>query len=186
MGRKHVVHAAAELIGQRGAATSLDDVRAVTGASKSQLCHYFGDDRGLVESVVEHQCATVVGWHARTLAAVARWEDLERWAELIVAGHSLGEGCPIGTLAAILGDADEELRARLNEAFTDWSHAIRGALNRLRENGLISAGADLDALATMTLSAIQGGLLLAKTSRDTDQLRAALTGALAELRARAT
>ena len=51
------------------------------------------------------------------------------------------------------------------------------------ENGLLAADADLETLTTTMLAAIQGGLLLAKTSRDSTQLRAALEGAIAQLRA---
>jgi AcrR family transcriptional regulator len=187
--RDRIVRAAAELIGERGAAaTSLDDVRAVTGASKSQLYHYFGDKHGLVEAVVDHQCAMVLGLQAHALAAVGSWDDLERWAGLmveIVEEHGARGGCPIGTLAAALADTDEQLRTSLSEAFRAWSDAIRGALMRLRDGGLIAASADLDVLTTITLSAIQGGLLLAKTSRDVGQLQIALAGAIAQLRAHA-
>jgi AcrR family transcriptional regulator len=185
--RERIVRAAAELVAERGAAgTSLDDVRSATGASKSQLYHYFGDKHGLVEAVVDFQCATVLGLQARALGSVNDWQDLERWAELmstIVEDHGARGGCPIGTLAAALSDTDDGLRTSLSEAFRAWSDAIRGALARLRENGLISADADLDALTTITLSAIQGGLLLAKTSRDANQLRIALGGAIAQLKA---
>ena len=187
--RERIVRAAAELIGERGAAaTSLDDVIVATGASKSQLYHYFGDKHGLVQAVVDHQCATVLGLQAHALGSVNSWEDLERWAQIIVAiveDHDARGGCPIGTLAAALSDTDEGLRTSLSEAFQAWSDAIRGALLRLRENGLIAARADLDALTTITLSAIQGGLLLSKTSRDAGQLRIALEGAIAQLRANA-
>jgi AcrR family transcriptional regulator len=170
----------------RGAtATSLDDVSAATGASMSELCRHFGDERGLVKAVVEYQCTTVLGCHIHALGAVRNWADLERWAHALVAEQGPRGGCPIGTLAAELADTDEELRTRLSDAFRAWSNAIRGALLRLRENGLISADADLDALTTVMLAAIQGGLLLTKTSRDVHHLRTALTGALAELRAHA-
>jgi AcrR family transcriptional regulator len=187
--RERIVRAAAELIAERGAAaTSLDDVRAATSASKSQLYHYFGDKRGLVAAVVDYQCATVLGLQARALASVASWEDLERWADIMVSvveEHGARGGCPIGTLAAALSDTDEGLRTSLSDAFGTWSDAIRGALLRLRENDLLSADADLDALTTITLSAIQGGLLLTKTSRDVRQLRVALTGAIAQLKTHA-
>ena len=44
--RARIVAAAAALIGERGVAgTSLDDIRAATSSSKSQLYHYFGDQR---------------------------------------------------------------------------------------------------------------------------------------------
>jgi len=181
------VRAAAELIAERGATgTSLDDVRAATSASKSQLYHYFGDKHGLVEAVVEHQCASVLGFQARALAGVSDWESLERWAQLMVAGVERRRGrggCPIGTLAAALADTDETLRVNLNEAFRAWSDAIRGALARLRDNGLIAAETDLDRLTTIMLSAIEGGLLLAKASRDAAPLRTALDGAIAQFRA---
>ena len=186
--RERIVRATAELIAERGAAgTSLDDVRAATGASKSQLYHYFGDKRGLVQAVVDYQCAAVLGLQAHALASVSTQEDLERWADAMVAvveEQDARGGCPVGTLAASLSDTDEELRTSLSEAFRAWSDAIRGALLRLRENGLIAADADLDALTTMVLAAIQGGLLLAKTSRDAGQLRIALDGTIAQLRQR--
>jgi TetR/AcrR family transcriptional repressor of nem operon len=168
--RERIVRAAAALIAEQGAAgTSLDDVRAATGASKSQLYHYFGDKHGLVEAVVDHQCVTVLSLQARALASVDDWDGLEGWAEAmtsIVEEQCARGGCPIGTLAAALSDTDERLRTSLSEAFRAWSDAIRGALGRLRANGLISAHADLDALTTSMLASIQGGLLLAKTSRE--------------------
>jgi AcrR family transcriptional regulator len=187
--RERIVRAAAELVAERGAvATSLDDVRAATGASKSQLYHYFGDKHGLIEAVVDHQCAAVLGLQAQALASVSDWEGLERWAEVMVAiveEHDSRGGCPIGTLAAALADTDEGLRTSLSEAFRAWSDAIRGALMRLRDNRLLAADADLEVLTTIALAAIQGGLLLSKTSRDANQLRIALTGAIAQLRAHA-
>ena len=41
--------------------TSLDDIRAATGSSKSQLYHYFGDKHGLVQAVIDYQSALVLG-----------------------------------------------------------------------------------------------------------------------------
>jgi AcrR family transcriptional regulator len=184
--RDRIIRATAELVAERGAAgTTLDDVQAATGASKSQLYHYFGDKHGLIEAVVDYQCATVLGLQALALGSVSTWEDLERWAEVMAnAFEQQGSrgGCPIGTLAAALADTDERLRASLSEAFRAWSDSIYGALSRLRDNGLLSADADLGALTTIMLSAIQGGLLLAKTSRDADQLRTATRGAITQLR----
>jgi AcrR family transcriptional regulator len=187
--KERIVRAAAELIAAQGAAgTSLDDVIAATGASKSQLYHYFGDKHGLVEAVVDHQCATVLGLQTHALASVNDWESLERWARTMVEimeEQAARGGCPIGTLAAALSDTDERCRASLSEAFQAWRDAIRGALRRLQENGLIASDANLDALTTITLATLQGGLLLSKTSRDVGQLRTALEGAIAQLRANA-
>jgi TetR/AcrR family transcriptional regulator, transcriptional repressor for nem operon len=187
--RERILLATSRLIAERGpAATSLDDVLGATGASKSQLYHYFGDKHGLVAAVVDHQSAAVLGYQARALASVRSWRDLERWADAMAADverrHGRG-GCPIGTLAAAVSDTDEELREMLSDAFVTWREAINSALVRLRDKRLLSRGADLERLSVIMLAAIEGGLLLAKTTRESDQLRVALDGAIKHLRAHA-
>jgi AcrR family transcriptional regulator len=187
--RERIVTVAAQLIGERGAAaTSLDDVMAATQASKSQLYHYFGDKHGLVQAVVEYQSAAVLAFQAQALGSVHNWEDLEGWADAMVAmveAQGSRGGCPIGTLAAAVADTDETLRELLGDAFQAWRDAISGALGRLRDDQLLAREADIYTLTTITLAAIEGGLLLAKTTRDSAQLRIALDGAVAQLRAQA-
>jgi TetR/AcrR family transcriptional repressor of nem operon len=184
--RARIVAAAAVLIDERGVVgTSLDDIRAATRSSKSQLYHYFGDKQGLVRAVIDYQSALVLGAQVEALDAVRDWDGLERWAGGMVAmveARGARGGCPIGTLAAALSDTDERFRLPLSEAFDRWRQAIAGALARLQEHRLLASDADLEALTTTTLAAIQGGLLLAKTSRDSTQLKAALDGAITHLR----
>jgi TetR/AcrR family transcriptional regulator, transcriptional repressor for nem operon len=183
--RERIVQAATRLVARQGAAgTSLEDVMAATRTSKSQLYHYFGDRHGLVAAVVEHQSAAVLGLQARALASVATWEDLQSWTDGMVSmvdRQRARGGCPLGTLAAALADTDETLRKLLSEAFATWREAITGALRTLRDNGLLAADADLDQLSIIMLAAIEGGLLLAKTTRDSAHLRVALDGAIANL-----
>ena len=185
--RERIVDAAARLMAERGpAATSLDDVRAAASASKSQLYHYFGDKHGLVQAVVRHQCAAVLRYQAERLRSVERLEDLDAWgdgmARDLESEHMRG-GCPIGTLAAELADSDEASRGALADALETWRLEIAAALERLRGDRLLDRDADVDALATGMLAAIQGGLLLAKTARDSAPLRLALQGGLAQIRA---
>src|ERR1700730_16036498 len=155
--RERIVTVAAHLIGERGAAaTRLDDVMAATQASKSQLYHYFGDKHGLVEAVVEYQSAAVLAFQAQALASVHNWEDLEGWADAMVAmveHQGSRGGCPIGTLAAAVADTDETLRGLLSDAFQAWRDAISGALERLRDNQLLARDADIYTLTTITLAA---------------------------------
>lgn len=184
--RERIVAAAAELIGERGvAATSLDEVRASTSTSKSQLYHYFGDKHGLVVAVVQYTAGLVLQFQAQGLDAVESWEDLDRWCEMMVGAlesQGMRGGCPIGTLAAALADTDEPSRHALSAAFQTWSEHIAGALRRLQDNGLLRADADIEQLTTFVLAAIEGGLLLAKTMRSGDPLRTSLKGAVSLLR----
>ena len=51
--RDRIVHAAADLMYVKGVhATTLDDVRAATGTSKSQLYRHFPDKDALVHAVI--------------------------------------------------------------------------------------------------------------------------------------
>jgi AcrR family transcriptional regulator len=185
--RERIVAAAAALVAERGvAATSLDDVRAATQTSKSQLYHYFGGKQGLVEAVVQHTSELVVARQAEALDAVQTWDDLDRWCEMMVGvmeAQGMRGGCPIGTLAAAVADTDATSRELLAAAFRTWEEHIGGALRRLRDHGLLRADADLEALTTSTLAAVQGGLLLAKTMRTSEPLRVSLRGAVGQLRA---
>jgi hypothetical protein len=55
----------------------------------------------------------------------------------------------------------------------------------MRERGELRADADVDALADLTMAAIQGGLLLTQVRRDPQQLRRALDGSRALIAAAA-
>src|ERR671917_2724410 len=56
--RERILQAAAELVAEKGAAgMSLDDVRARTGASRSQLYHYFDDRDDLVRATLRRSGA---------------------------------------------------------------------------------------------------------------------------------
>src|SRR6266852_8591391 len=60
--RERIVQAAAELVAEKGiAGMSLDDVRARTGASRSQLYHYFVDRDDLVRAVIDVTTDAVLG-----------------------------------------------------------------------------------------------------------------------------
>jgi TetR/AcrR family transcriptional repressor of nem operon len=184
--RERIVAAAARLMGERGvAATSLDDVRALTHTSKSQLYHYFGDKHGLVLAVVQHSAGSVLQFQAQALDAVETWDDLDTWSTTMVAmleGQGMRGGCPIGTLAAALADTDEPSREALSAAFQTWNGHIAGALRRLQGNGLLRPDADIEELTTFVLAAIEGGLLLGKTMRSGAPLRTSLKGAVSLLR----
>jgi AcrR family transcriptional regulator len=188
--QERIVRATARLIAEHGtAATSLDDVMEAAQASKSQLYHYFGDKHGLVEAVVDYQSAEVLGFQARLLAGVRSWEEFERWADGTVEAferQGCRGGCPLGTMAAAVADTDEPLRELLSDAFSTWRDAIMGALIRLRDSQLLAPETDLETLTTSVLAAIQGGLLLGKTTRDSAQLRIALDGAIAHVREHAS
>jgi AcrR family transcriptional regulator len=184
--RQRIVDAAADLIFERGVAeVSLDDIRQVTGVSKSQLYHYFNDKSDLLHAVIECQQERVLGNHRPTFDSLEDWDDLSRWRDMIVAHVALRlckGGCPLGSLANGLAELDEVARDQLSEAFSSWGRLIAEGLTRMVDSKKLRADADPQELSVSVLASLQGGLLMAETARDTRPLEVALDAAIAHLK----
>jgi TetR/AcrR family transcriptional repressor of nem operon len=187
--RKRILQAAAELVAERGtAATSLEDVEARAGVGRSQLYHYFDGRDDLLRAVVDTTTDSVLGVQADLFRELDTLDGIDRWFAALVAFQdergAVG-GCPIGSLVGQLAERDEETRRALASGFERWEAPLRDGLTRMRERGELRADADVDALADLTMAAIQGGLLLTQVRRDPQQLRRALDGSRALIAAAA-
>jgi AcrR family transcriptional regulator len=184
--RSRIVQAAADLILARGVgSTSLDEIRAGTATSKSQLFHYFpGGKRELVGAIAAFQSGRVLDAQRPWLDALDSWEAWDAWRDAVVAhyGSQPHWGCPIGALVGELAGSDPELAAEVDVHMEDWRSRLEGGLTRMRDTGLLRSDADPEALALHVFAALQGGLLLTQSLRSIRPLEAALDGALAALR----
>jgi TetR/AcrR family transcriptional repressor of nem operon len=182
--RDRIVAAAAKLIGERGVAdTSIDEVLERAGASKGQLYHYFEDREALLRAVVAHNADGVLSWVGGPLDSwTAIRSSFDAMVDLQRERQARG-GCPIGSLVGQLAEADENARLALADGLGRWETRLRDGLRSMQLRGKLAANADASRLATATLAAIQGGLLLTQTSRDPNQLAIALDAAYSHLRA---
>jgi TetR/AcrR family transcriptional repressor of nem operon len=183
--RSRVLDAATALVFEQGVAgTTLDDVRAAANVSKGQLYHYFADKADLVHAVIDHTIERVLGAQP-ALADLSTWAAIAAWfddlVQLQVDRRAIG-GCPIGGLAGELAETDEQARTELAAGFDRWEAPLREGLEQMQADGKLRRRADTARLATATLAAIQGGLVLTQTRRDPQQLRIALDAAYAYLR----
>ena len=182
--RERIVERAAELVAEHGVqATSLDEVLAAAGASKSQLYHYFSDRDELVEAAVGRRCEHVLAELTQMLAGVATLKELERvLAGFVAIYEQRSLGCPIATLASEVADRNEGARLQIVDAFAAWERLFADAFERIRERGELRADAPPEALATALLASLEGGLLLSQTRRSAQSLRIAIDAALGYLR----
>ena len=75
-------------------------------------------------------------------------------------------GCPIGSLALELHDADPIVRKHLADNFTGWIDAVEGCLAAAATR--FPPETDLRGLAEMALHVMEGGVMQARTYRDID------------------
>ena len=180
--RARIVEGAAELMYERGVAgTSLDDIMAATGTSKSQLYHYFAGKEALVLDVIRSQLATILAGQEVPLRELRSWDGFLRWCDHMVettrATSGVG-GCRLGSLASELADRSETARQVLAGCFAEWESHLSDGFAMMREDGELSADADPEALATAVMAALQGGLLLSQTVRAAHPVELAMSMAL--------
>ena len=110
-------------------------------------------------------------------------EALRVWRDALIAANRAGgvRGCPLGSLANELAAHSEEARYQLDQSFAAWGTVIEKGLRRMRERGQIKSSANPKAMSVAVLAAIQGGILLSKTARDSQPLKLALDMALGHL-----
>jgi TetR/AcrR family transcriptional regulator, transcriptional repressor for nem operon len=179
--RSRIIEAAADLIYAQGVeGTSLDDVMVASGASKSQLYHYFVDKDALVLEVIALQAERVLAAQQPQLGALDSLRALKAWGKAIVRLNELVDmrGCPLGSLANELANTSESARKRLDESFSMWRDRIETGLAKMQERGELAASADPHDLALALLGAVEGGLLLAKTAQSGRPLEIALDMAI--------
>jgi TetR/AcrR family transcriptional regulator, transcriptional repressor for nem operon len=184
--RARIVAAASELMLAQGTArTTIEDIQIAAQVSASQMYHYFADKDALLLAVIDFQAEQVFALQRQgldglnSLAALARWRDLVVSA---VKGVGCAGGCPLGSLASDLSEADPVARVRLAGAFAHWEAMLERGLTAMRDGGELSPAADPGELALALLASVQGGLLLSQVRRDTRPLEAALDTMLARIR----
>ena len=185
--RARIVAAAASLVYERGiAGTSLDDVMAATGTSKSQLYHYFADKDALICEVIRAQLGRIFAAQQAGLHEVSSWESLQRWCDHFVIATRTTQGaggCPLGSLVGELADQSEPARRVLAQCFAEWQSYLSEGFTAMRDSGELAAKADPAELALTIMSALQGGLLMAQAMRSARPLELALNMALQHMAA---
>jgi TetR/AcrR family transcriptional repressor of nem operon len=168
--RARIIEAAMELFWEKGyTSTSIADILSRSQVNSGSLYHFFPGKQDVLLAVLD-------GYRDGIDAMLLQpaWAGVDDPIERVFALLALYRrliietecqyGCPIGSLALELHDADPIVRQRLAENFTGWVDAVeaclRAASNRFR------GGTDYRALAELALNVMEGGVMQARTFRD--------------------
>jgi AcrR family transcriptional regulator len=177
--RERIISAAADLVWAQGAGgTSLDDVMEKSGASKSQLYHYFADKDELLREAAALQAKRVLATHGPWLDSLDSLDALRRWRDAVLALNRR-VGCPLGALVYQLSNDAKGARTVVGDGFETWRRRVEDGLIKMRDRGELSRDANPADIALAILTAVQGGLLLSKGEKSNRPLEAAFEMALA-------
>jgi TetR/AcrR family transcriptional repressor of lmrAB and yxaGH operons len=163
-----MIAAAAELFRQRGYhATTFSDVVRDSGAPRgSTYFHFPGGKAELAREAIARAGDEL----EEMVAQAARHADdpasLVRALAQILAGRlersGYQSGCPIATMVLELAPGDEEFSAAFDTVFARWRTAL---VTRFEPLGLAPGRAKV--LAGLTISALEGALVLSRAARST-------------------
>jgi TetR/AcrR family transcriptional repressor of lmrAB and yxaGH operons len=171
--REAFILAAAGLLRRRGyAATGLKEIVAASGAPRGSLYFHFpgGKEQLAAEAIaragreLEGAIAALLDSHDELGPGLAALVDALA-AGLERSGYA--DGCPVATVALEASASSEPVREAAEDAFARWLAAIE---RRMRAAGLDPELARRRAL--LTLSAVEGALVLARAQRDAEPLHA--------------
>ena len=167
--RARMVRSAAALFGSRGlSATSFSDVLADSGAPRGSIYHHFpGGKKQLAEDAIgwtsEQILAHLQACPAKTPSGVLAWFiDLWRQSVQTSGGSS---GCPVAGIAIDTGSAADDLIDAARGAFSQWTGLLA---SQLQAAGV--PGHRAGSIATTTLAAMEGALILCRAERSSQPL----------------
>lgn len=183
--RQRIIEGAATEIRQRGiTATTLDDIRARTQTSKSQLFHYFPDGKDqLLLAVAEQEAQTVLDDQQPHLGALTSWAAWQRWRDAVVDRYRRqGQHCPLAVLMSEIGRTTPGAQAVTSALVRQWHDEIAAGVRNMQAQGKVSDALDADRVAAAMLAGIQGGVGIMLATGDLGYLESALDIGIDSLR----
>ena len=183
--RRRIIEGAAAEIRERGVAvTTLDDVRARTQTSKSQVFHYFPDGKEqLLLAVAQHEAEMVLSDQQPYLGALTSWAAWQRWRDVVIDRYRRqGQQCPLAVLMSEIGRTTTGSQAVTTALMRQWHAEIAAGIRHMQREGNIASSLDVDRSAAALLAGIQGGVGIMLSTGDLGYLEAALDVGIDTLR----
>ena len=167
--RDRLVYSAMKLFWEKGyQSTSVADILREAGANSGSLYHAFPTKQDVLVAVLEAYRAGI-----EPMLLAPAWEGvddpIERVFALLAAYRGDLErtdcfyGCPIGSLALELHEPDPPVRELLAANFDGWVDHVKACFDAADER--LPAGLDRRALAVLTLTVMEGGVMQSRTHR---------------------
>ena len=151
--------------------TSIADILSRSQVNSGSLYHFFPGKQDLLVAVLEAY-RDGIGPMLLEPAWAGVADPVEKVFALLAKYRSLivetdcGYGCPIGSLALELHEADPAVRELLAQNFANWTNAIATCLDEAGDR--LPGETDRRAVAELVLTVMEGGVMQARTYRSVD------------------
>ncbi len=168
--RDKIIEAARELFWLKGYnSTSVADLLSRTQLNSGSLYHVFPSKQDVLIGVLEAyrdgigEMLLEPAWGS-VADPIEKIFALLSFYRALLTNTDCSYGCPIGSLALELHEPDPQVRDLLAQNFANWTRAIEQCLADAGKR--LPAKTDHAALAQFVLTAMEGGVMQARTHRD--------------------
>ncbi|MEZ0107652.1 TetR/AcrR family transcriptional repressor of nem operon [Catenulispora sp. EB89] len=166
--RAQIVDAAAERFHTHGYnAAGVKDITDAAGVPKGSFYNHFESKEALAVTILDlyGQTRRLEDLADESVAPLARLRSHFEFLRGEQEGYDYSRGCLLGNFGAEISDHSEVLREQVQRGFTYWREALAGALADAVRLGEVDQSLDPETTALFVMTAWEGALLAARTSR---------------------
>jgi TetR/AcrR family transcriptional repressor of nem operon len=156
-------------------ATSIDEIIAEAGITKSGFFYHFHDKNELARALVRRFRDQVEAVLEDTFGRAGELTDdplqrfligLKLFAELVAEDHRDGSGCIIASICYQERLFDREVMSSIRDFSQSWRQRFHGYLSDIVKQYELAPGVDLDDLSDMLACIIDGAIIMARVNND--------------------
>lgn len=181
-----IIRAAADLFHKQGLhATSPEEIIAASDTGKGQFYHYFKNKEGLVHEVLMWHHDRILNGDAPINYDIRSWKDLQAWFTSHIEFQKefgMSRGCPFGTAANEVTEAEEPLRQDVKRIFDTIRSRLAAFFIQEKAQHRLLPDADEQRLADYCIAAVQGAMLLGKVHRNSGRAQSIVNEAFEHMK----
>jgi len=156
-------------------ATSIDEIIAEAGITKSGFFYHFRDKNELARALVSRFRDQVEAALENTFGRAGELTDdplqrfligLKLFAELVAEDHRDGSGCIIASICYQERLFDREVMASIRDFAQSWRQRFQGYLSDIARQYELAPGIVLEDLSDMLACIIDGAIIMARVNND--------------------
>ncbi|NEW07450.1 TetR/AcrR family transcriptional regulator [Paenibacillus sp. SYP-B3998] len=174
--RRHIIAKSAELFNQYGySGSSLSAITELTGIKKGGIYRHFASKDEIALEAYNYAANIVGGQLKEAITQKETASDkllayLRVYENVVNAPPFIG-GCPLLNVAIESDDAHPVLRQRAQMGLKGTLDAMKAIISQGVQSGEFKMDLDIDALATFTLSTMEGAVMMSKLEGDNRHIR---------------
>lgn len=175
MTRARVLKTASSLVNTKGfSKTRINDIIQATGVKKGSLYFHFPSKEDLSLAVLREAKSDFFRFLSNSLQGKRPLEKLSNFFDAVLEKHKKTNfvgGCIFGNTALEMSDTNPHFTNLINEVFREWTAIITEILIEAREGGDLKPEIPPALLAKQIVASIEGGIMMARVSKDEEDLQ---------------